>query len=546
MTLKILPAWPLGCVLFLLTGCTLLPVKKIQPLIAPPDAPACTADTQVHLFSEKKANSFGYVDKNDGAQQFGYLLPANDDYKTGRRVESVSPLQNFTAFDKAAADRVNDKLDQELASDPVVKAFTKVLVAVSAEAQLDSQIADGTTQKALVDGRKVDVQGEFEAIRKQQAAPKLSHVQLKSFANKVYEIQLKHTAADYTSQGPNQAVVAAATQGKSALTQTSSTKRPKFDQALVGYLKAYYGGKFYDRMGTAVSKPQLPDTSNLLTSLSNFSVPDSEITAAEMVMLEFLIDTLDPTPVLGNTKCPIPTTTADPSCKPADGDPTTTTYYPGSSSNQPTALAVGLANYIELPTQGCGFTTKNVWVLQSLANGASDEAGTISGLVANTAGGLGVSLGVFGKISIGDNATLSDLVKTAASDLALRTTLLASYFSLYHVNFTPFEAPTLPGLVASPTSLMFSYSVGGTLRVGSQNVSVANSTKPVIDWNVTSDQSWLTFTASQPLDQDGTVIVSVDPTGLKPQTYSGTLVLTPQNSTASKVSIPVTFTISPQ
>jgi hypothetical protein len=56
--------------------------------------------------------------------------------------------------------------------------------------------------------------------------------------------------------------------------------------------------------------------------------------------------------------------------------------------------------------------------------------------VANTPGGLSISLGVLGKISIGDNQTLSDLVKTAASDLALRASLLTTYMVLRHVQFT--------------------------------------------------------------------------------------------------------------
>ena len=77
--------------------------------------------------------------------------------------------------------------------------------------------------------------------------------------------------------------------------------RPKFDDALVAYLKAYYNGNFYDRLGTSISKPQLPDLSNLVSSLSNFSLPDSEIVAAETVLLEFLVDNIDPTPVMGNT-----------------------------------------------------------------------------------------------------------------------------------------------------------------------------------------------------------------------------------------------------
>ena len=153
----------------------------------------------------------------------------------------------------------------------------------------------------------------------------------------------------------------------------------------------------------------------------SFSVPDSEIVAAETVLLEFLIDCIDPTPVMGDK----------------DDHPDGTTYYPGGSSNEPTALATKMASYVKIPKDGCGITTSNVWVLKDLANAASDEAASVGGLVVNTPGGLSFGLGVIGKISIGDNQTLSDLVKTAASDLALRASLTASYFTLRNIQFNP-------------------------------------------------------------------------------------------------------------
>jgi hypothetical protein len=62
---------------------------------------------------------------------------------------------------------------------------------------------------------------------------------------------------------------------------------------------------------------------------------------------------------------------------------------------------------------------------------------TIGGLVINSPGGNSIGLGVFGKISIGDNQTLSDLLKTAVSELALRATLTTSYFTLRNITFNP-------------------------------------------------------------------------------------------------------------
>jgi hypothetical protein len=339
---------------------------------------------------------------------FHYVYP-QDSGGGGGRLAGIAAADSFEAYDSAIQTRVASKLPPELANHRVTIAFRELLTTASAEAQLNAQIADGTLESVNAAGA-TKIATERASIQKHKSAPNLKHSELKDFAHKLFDLQLKHNPADFTTASPNLQALAA---GSSA----STTSRPKLDAALVGYLKAYYDGKFYDRMGTAVTKPQLP------TSLTNFSIPDSEIVAAETVLLEFLVDSIDATPVMGNN----------------DGHPDGTTYYPGASTNEPTALAVGLASYVVLPADGCGITQKNVWVLKDLANGASDQAAAVGGLIVNTPGGISFGLGVLGKISIGDNQTLSDLVKTAASDLALRATLTTSYFALRHVTFTPIE-----------------------------------------------------------------------------------------------------------
>ena len=419
------------CVLFTLTGCTLLPLKKLQPTIAPPDAEACS--TMANLIKSVTSPTFGYllpVDVGATSMRTGFVVDTPD---SGSARTVLASVPTFDDYDAVVAERVRAKMGDELSKDPVVVAFRKILESVSAEAQLDAQIADKTTEQA-----RTDVAAQFAAIHKQKLPSKLSHTQLKTFSNKLFALQLKKTAADVTTSNPHPGVVAAAKAAHSELTQTTAAK-PTFDAAFVAYLKAYYNGTFYDRMSTAISKPKLPTS---VSDMSNFSVPDSEIVAAETVLLEFLMDLIDPTPVMGNTACPLPATAAYPStaCTPAAGDKTT--YYPGGSTNQPTALTVGLApKYIDIQNNTCGFTPKNVWVLKTLASAASDEAATVGGLVANTPGGISIGLGVVGKISIGDNATLSDLVKTAGSELALRATLVTSYFSLYRLRFTPIDIP---------------------------------------------------------------------------------------------------------
>src|SRR5712664_3437049 len=76
----------------------------------------------------------------------------------------------------------------------------------------------------------------------------------------------------------------------------------------VAYFEAYYKGNFTDRMSTRLAKPEISTT-----------VPDSEIVAAETVLLEFLIDLIDPTPVMGDAA-------------PGSVVNGSTTFYPGAES----------------------------------------------------------------------------------------------------------------------------------------------------------------------------------------------------------------------
>jgi hypothetical protein len=382
---------------FVISGCTLIPMKNLQPVIAPPNTPSCN-DNSVYLGKEFRLHE-GRPLRSE-RPVFHYVLPgpptASEDQNYKRRFED---------YDAAIMKRVESKLPAPLAQHRVTVAFREYLTAASGEAQLDAQIADGT----LSDQNKINA--ERASIKKLYTAPNLKHSELKDFAKILFALPFKQAPTDFVADGPNIAVL-----GPRA--KDSVVTRPKLDAELLAYLKAYYNGNFYDRMGTLISKPQLPT----LSTFTNFSVPDSEIVAAETVIIEFIIDCIDTTPVMGDS---------------ADGLQAGTTYYPGNSTNEPTALATGLANYAPLQPTGCGITQANVWVLKDLATAASDQVATIGGLVVNTTGGISIGLGVLGKISIGDNQTLSDLLKTAVSEFALRATLATSYFTLRNVTFNP-------------------------------------------------------------------------------------------------------------
>jgi hypothetical protein len=385
----LLLAWPLA-----MAGCAAIPLKRLEPVVTP--SPPCTSER----FKLPPGEPEG----------FHYSLPAAA--ITGGRLQYISgdgphPGPYFEDYHQAVQQGVSAKIPPGLkqgSSLKVVNALTEFFVAVSGGAQLDAQIADGT----LNDNARIGI--ERTAIRKHGAPPKLTHGQIKAFSDKLFDLQLKPRPSDLTAASVHQPAL-------SEEEAKSLSARPPLDQTFVKYFEAFYGGKFTDRMSTVLSKPKIATT-----------IPDSEIVDAETVLLEFLVDAIDPTPVMGDSTEP-----------PTVGS---TKFYPGGTTDEPTAYSTGLAKYVQLPPgskTACGITTQNVWVLRDLANGASGQAAAVGGLVANTPGGISLGLGVLGKISIGDNQTLSVLVKTAASRLALRATLASCYAILRHVEFNVSE-----------------------------------------------------------------------------------------------------------
>ena len=91
----------------------------------------------------------------------------------------------------------------------------------------------------------------------------------------------------------------------------------------------------------------------------------------------------------------------------------------------------------------------------------------------------------------------------------------------------------------SPTSLAFSALPGVTPGPRSINITAAGATTT---WVVTSNQPWLTATASTTLTP-GVITASVNPTGLPGGVYNGTLTVYAPGATNSPLTIPVTFAI---
>jgi len=358
--------------LAILSGCVAIPINRLRPLAA--------------AGSPCGNQPLGIPATSDG---FSFLLPAavtptqpEIDQSQGAAF-IVKRARSFAKFAERSSSP-KQYLPEEIRDHPVTNAFIALMTKVSGQAQLDAAVSKGL----LTADEKA---AEQAAIDRYSVPNKLSHNQMKSFADKLFDHQLRPGLAS---------LFAARNPGNS---------QPSFFET---YFTAYYNGKFVDRMGQSVTQPIISTT-----------IPDTEIAAAETVLLEFLIDLFDPTPVLGDAD-----TLVD-----VNGN---TNFYPGGGpQNRPTAFSLvpQLANYQQINPTGCGLTTKNICLLTDLANGASNRAAAIGGLVENTPGGLSFGLGVIGKISIGDNQTLSTLVKTAASRLALRVTYSAGYWTLQHI-----------------------------------------------------------------------------------------------------------------
>jgi hypothetical protein len=413
---KPLRAFLLCCPALGLAGCAAIPLKRLQPVADPPSLKCTSLEKPQMLVGEP--SDFAYE-----------LVSLGQSTTFIKQDNSKGAPAAFEGYRKLVLAEVRGKLPNNLKNHKVTLKITDFFAAVSGQSQVNAATAEG----ALTADR---VTVEQKAIDKHIKAPNITHREMKDFASKLFDSQLRPGAASVIgggadpsglSDGQKRLLLTRVVSDKSGATKTNY---------FIGYFEAFYKGTFVDRMGTKVSPPTLSAT-----------ITDAEITNAEIVLLEFLIDAIDPTPVFGDTDLTGKTTI-----------PTGITFYPGGAgTTAPTVLTKTFATnpkiYAYLPTPPtqpappappisntlCGITTDNVWVLRDLASGSGDEAGAVGGLVANTVGGVSLGLGAAGNISIGDNQTLSVLVKTAASRIAMRATLASSYRILRNVKFNVTE-----------------------------------------------------------------------------------------------------------
>jgi hypothetical protein len=376
-------------VMLLLTGCASIDLAKIKPNGANPSGKCLNlADTSTRSGAPGGASSI-----------YGPLLLPREAVLVAPSPGAAREVPSFKGY-VAASEAALNSLPTDIANDPVTQAFFKNVIKASAAAQLAGATVTAAPGGASISASELKIwKVEVSAYK---APAKVSWLQVLEFSRKLMGDQLLPALADPTVAG-------------------AGAPSP-FEV----YFRAYYEGKFVDRFGNAIQKPQLPNLSSLVGAKPvSLTITDADISAAESVLLEYLFDLIDPTPVLGDAANANAVTSA-------------TKFYPGGTAqSRPTVFGTGLARYMEIPQSGCGVTVRNIPVLVDIANAAGDRAAAIGGLSFNSVGGIGVSLGFLGKLSIGDNETLSTMAKEAISRFAMRLSYASAFWLIRDATTPP-------------------------------------------------------------------------------------------------------------
>ncbi|TKB95636.1 MAG: hypothetical protein E8D41_00305 [Nitrospira sp.] len=106
-----------------------------------------------------------------------------------------------------------------------------------------------------------------------------------------------------------------------------------------------------------------------------------------------------------------------------------------------------------------------------------------------------------------------------------------------------FIVSAAPAIGASPTALSFTAQQGGG-NPAAQTVTINNTGGGTLSWSVSHDATWLGHTPGTGTGT-GAVSISVITGSLTVGTHSGQVTIWPAGSTATPVTIPVTFTVTP-
>jgi hypothetical protein len=310
----------------------------------------------------------------------GSGAPCRDDNK----IAELQMLITHNAKAMKTLAEIKQQLPPAMKDDPVVDAFLR--------------LARNSVKKGVDAASRIAPRFSAADLPQEQTPGDIGQGELKDFTRKVLREEMKPVMS------------------ASSKIASSSTPAPKLPDTFVTYFKEYYDGKYVDRFGENIAKPTV-----------SLTVSDQDIAGALSVLVDYIIDTVDQTPVWGTD--------------PGDKVTSSTTFYPGEGKEPTVLVAYGINDdtYKQLSTTSCGIDKAKAKILAELSSAAADEGGTLSGLVHGSFGGFEVGLGFLGKFSFGDDQTLAAIVKTAGSRLSARLTLAATWPILASIDYRDAE-----------------------------------------------------------------------------------------------------------
>ena len=149
------------------------------------------------------------------------------------------------------------------------------------------------------------------------------------------------------------------------------------------------------------------------------------------------------------------------------------------------------------------------------------------------------------------SSTQTALQVSSWKDTSISATLPSSFTGLVTIQvkavpgtdaITIMAAVPGPTLAATPTSLQFAYTSGGTVPAA-QSVQITNSGSGTLTWTAAASDAWLSVSAASGT-APSTLSVSVSPTALKTGTYNGKVTITATDAANSPLTIDVTLTVT--
>jgi len=234
----------------------------------------------------------------------------------------------------------------------------------------------------------------FEAVLKQKTSNEIAALEISSKDYEAFTKEFRRTLLKYSLYDK-------ATFARGAADETS----PIF----AAYYKRYIDGRFINRRGTPLSKPEI----------TKDGIGNDTISALFSVLLEAAADSVLRTPVF------------------KDGE---AWLNPGGV--EPTAAALKVVDAIDVvPSGQCGISSREVDYMRFSSELAGDQADTMSAMVLESFGGAEVSMVLGGHFSVGNNKTLATIVKTFFEHLFRR--------AAEHVLFKVFQETPL---LTTPTA----------------------------------------------------------------------------------------------